>query len=511
MKRIEENQQEKPEKKVKKVTKKPVTKKATAKKVADETKKKPVRKTVKKIVKKEEPSILDKPIEEILNEPIIEIEDMVKPIKKSFKHIWKEAKKVLDKNSALRFMNIKYQKKEKRVCTFNQAQMMIAVLFTIIVAATSGIFVGKTIYEGKGNQANETKTYGAYIDTFASAYRAIVENYYGTVDQKAMIDAAITAMAGVTGDPNTSYLNQEETSSFNDRISGKYTGIGIAMYRINQDVTITDVFPGSPAETGGLKTGDIILAVDDKDATTMSTADLSTYIRGTNYPSYTIKVKRNNQELSYTLSKAQIDIPSVEKELFERNGKKIGYLSINIFAANSAQQFKTKLGELEAAGMDSLIIDVRNNTGGYLNIATDIIQTFLKEGQAMLQIQNSDGITPRNDTTPEYKTYPVAVIINGNSASASEILAAAMKETYGSQIIGEKSFGKGTVQRPFDLDNGGIIKVTIEKWLSPTGKSIEVDKVVPTKEVVLDSAKYYANPTNENDNQLQEAINTLAK
>lgn len=507
MKRIEDGKLEKPQKKVKKVTKKPVTKKETTKKVALEAKKKVVKKTIKKPVIE----MVEEPIQDIWNEPIIEIEEMVKPIEKGMKHLWKEFKKVMDKNAAFRFVNVKYRKKEKKECTFSQKQMIIAVAFTIMVATTVGLFVGKEAFGGKTKTTDITKTYGANIDTFAAAYRAIVDNYYGNVDQKAMIDAAITAMAGVTGDPNTSYLNQEETSSFNDRITGKYTGIGIAMYRINNFVTITDVFPGSPAETGGLKPGDIILMVDSKDATPMSTKELSDYIRGTNNRSYLIKVKRGTEELSYNLSKANIDIPSVEKQMFTRNGKKIGYLSLNIFAANTAQQFKEKLGELEAEGMKSLIIDVRNNSGGYLNIATDIIQTFLKEGQVMLQIEDSKGIEIRKDSTSESKSYSVAVLINGGSASASEIVAAAMKETYGAAIVGEKSFGKGTVQRPFDLDNGGIIKVTVEKWLSPTGKSIEIDKVEPTISVTLDSEKYYANPTNENDNQLQAAINALTK
>lgn len=440
------------------------------------------------------------------------VQDRETNLKKDWKELKKNTKKYINKIGKSKFVVIIKKKINSEINSkvkFNQKQVVIMLAFTMIFAIGCGIYLGKTAF--KEEKVIISNTYDSHINAFIEAYDAINTNYYGEVDKTKLIDGAIDGMSRVLGDPYTAYMNKSETDTFNIRLQGEYKGIGVAMLRVDDGVAITNIFPNSPADKVGMKIGDIILSVDDKDATKMSTEDLSTYIRGNVKDTFAISIKRGNEKIAFNITKENVVLPSIEKEMFQKNGKKVGYIGINIFASNTAQQFKETLDLLEKEGMDSLIIDVRDNSGGYLNIAIDIISTFLKRDDIILQIQNKDKITLKKDQTDESKSYKVAVLINGNSASASEILAAAFKEVYKADIIGTKSYGKATVQRPFNLPNGGLIKVTIEKWLSPTGISIETEKVVPTINVEFDSAKYSANPSNANDNQIQKAIEVLAK
>ena len=223
-----------------------------------------------------------------------------------------------------------------------------------------------------------------------------------------------------------------------------------------------------------------------------------------------IVVKRGDEEKSFDITLEVIDIPSVEGKIIEKDGKKVGIITLSIFAKNTGTQFKNELDKLEKDGMEQLIIDVRGNTGGYLDQASDIISNFMDKSHVIYQVERKGKKTKYYSTGTTTKQYKIAVLVNGGSASASEILAAALKESYGAEVIGTTTYGKGTVQTTTKLEGGASIKYTIERWLTPKGNSINETGIAPTIEVEL-SDDYYENQKEENDNQLQRALEEITK
>ena len=221
-------------------------------------------------------------------------------------------------------------------------------------------------------------------------------------------------------------------------------------------------------------------------------------------------VMRDKNELTFTLERAKVEIPSVVTKTFTKNDKKIGYVGISIFFFFFAKQFESKLLELEKTDISSLVIDVRDNNGGYLSSVTDIVSLLLPKGEIIYQVQKDKKKEITKDRTVAKRDYPIAVLTNNGSASASEILAAAIKESYHGYVVGTKTFGKGTVQEVKKLSDGSMIKYTTQNWLTPKGNWINGVGIDPTDEVKLDD-KYYKEAIDENDNQLQKALELVSK
>ncbi|MDE5587506.1 MAG: S41 family peptidase, partial [Bacilli bacterium] len=304
---------------------------------------------------------------------------------------------------------------------------------------------------------------------------------------------------------------QEETDEFNEQVEGKYQGVGVEIVQNeDQTVEIYRVFDDSPAKKAGLKAGDIIQKIGTEDVTGKTSAEISDMIRGSKEKKVTLTVLREGEEKEFTLEKTSVDIESVTTKTFERENKKIGYIAISIFASNTEEQFGKKLKELEKEGIDGLIIDVRGNSGGYLTSVTDIASMFLEKGKVIYQLDTKGIIEQIRDQSKEKRTYPVAVLINKGSASASEILAAALHESYGAYLVGTSTYGKGTVQRAYELKSGATVKYTIQKWLTPDGNWINETGLTPTHLEEL-NVQYYVDPKDENDNQLQRALDEISK
>ena len=352
-----------------------------------------------------------------------------------------------------------------------------------------------------------TKDLKKVVDT----YYAIVDNYYGELDKDKLIDGAVEGMISSVGDTFTSYSDTESTSSFDETINGSYEGIGCTVATLEDgNISVIDMFDDSPSYKAGLKVGDVILKVDGESYEGKNSNDISNYIKNSGKSKIVLTVKRNNEEKDISINLSKVEIPHVSGKVIEQDNKKIGYIKISLFASNSYKQFKNKLDELEKSNIDDLIIDVRDNSGGYLSSVTDICNLFLDKGKVIYQLEDSKGKVKKKDTTKEKRKYDIVVLINGGSASASEILASAIKESYGGDIVGTNSYGKGTVQQTKKLLDGSMIKYTTQKWLTPDGNSINEVGVTPTKVVELNE-EYFNNPTTENDNQLQEAINIIIK
>lgn len=417
----------------------------------------------------------------------------------------KDIKRKKDSNKKVKEKKVEIvnDNKNKERELYTSKEVIIVMIFSIGIGILM-CFGGISIITGK-NYLAVTKDLKKVVDT----YYAIVDNYYGELDRDALVDGAVEGMISSVGDTFTSYSDTDSTSSFDETINGSYEGIGCTVATLEDGtISVIDMFEDSPSYKAGLKVGDIILKVDGESYEDKNSNDISNYIKNSGKSKIVLTVKRYNEEKDISINLSKVEIPHVSGKVIEQDSKKIGYIKISLFASNSYKQFKNKLDELEKSNIDDLIIDVRDNSGGYLSSVTDICNLFLDKGKVIYQLEDSKGKVKKKDTTKEKRKYDIVVLINGGSASASEILASAIKESYGGDIVGTNSYGKGTVQQTKKLLDGSMIKYTTQKWLTPDGNSINEVGVTPTKVVELNE-EYFNNPTTENDNQLQEAIKLI--
>ena len=393
--------------------------------------------------------------------------------------------------------------KEKESYSFDEVFSI--TIFSLLLGVLACFSILTILNKGK-NYFVLSKELAKFVD----AYDAIVNNYYKEVDKDKLVESAINGMVSSVGDEYTSYSDKDVTDNFNETVNGKYMGIGALIMKSENDLVIYKVFEDSPSYKAGLKDGDIILKLDDKDTKDMSVNDIASIVKNDTNKEVKLLVKRGEENLDITIVKDMVELPVVSGKVINHNDKKIGYISLSIFSSVASEQFNKELVKLEKEGISGLVIDVRGNSGGYLTTVTDIVSYFLKKGDIIYKLEVNDKVTVRKDKTKESRDYPVAVLIDKNSASASEILASSIKESYNGYVVGTNSYGKGTVQQTLVLSDGSMIKYTIEKWLTPLGNWINEEGVVPTNYVEL-SSEYLNNPVFENDNQLNKALELVSK
>lgn len=393
--------------------------------------------------------------------------------------------------------------KEKESYSFDEVFSI--TIFSLLLGVLACFSVLTILNKGK-NYFVLSKELAKFVD----AYDAIVNNYYKEVDKDKLVESAINGMVSSIGDEYTSYSDKDVTDNFNEAVNGKYMGIGALIMKSEKDLVIYKIFEDSPSYRAGLKDGDIILKLDDKDTKDMSVNDIARIVKNDTNKEVKLLVKRGEENLDITIVKDMVELPVVSGKVINHNDKKIGYISLSIFSSVASEQFNKELVKLEKEGISGLVIDVRGNSGGYLTTVTDIASYFLKKGDIIYKLEVNDKVTVRKDKTKESRDYPVAVLIDKNSASASEILASSIKESYNGYVVGTNSYGKGTVQQTLVLSDGSMIKYTIEKWLTPLGNWINEEGVIPTNYVEL-SSEYLNNPVFENDNQLNEALELVSK
>lgn len=342
-------------------------------------------------------------------------------------------------------------------------------------------------------------------------YNLIINKYYGEVDKKELTSAAIKGMMNYLSDDYSMYFTEDEKNDFNERLNGVYTGLGVEITNdASNNAMIVTVFDNSSAKDANLKPGDIIAKINGEDVLGLGKEEVVKKIKGKNNYSFNMSVLRDNNLIDVKVVTKSITLSSVTSSVIEKDNEKIGYIYISIFALNTYDQFKEQLEELEKMKITSLIIDVRSNTGGHLTSVTSILDLFLNKTDVLYQVKSKDKIKKVYGTETSTRKYPIVVLTNELSASASEILASALKEAYGAKTVGIKTFGKGTMQNMLDLENGGMIKVTTEEWLTSKGNKINKEGVPVDYEVKLDE-KYASNSSKETDNQLQKAIEVLTK
>ncbi len=397
----------------------------------------------------------------------------------------------------------------------NNAKKYIKLAILAVVSMIIGSVITIAIKDFDVAKVNTNKTEVSYsktkkgFDSLYETYDTIMSEYYKDVDSDKLIEGAINGMLESLDDEHTMYFDKKSKEEFDSELSGNYYGIG-AQIQLTSDETIkiTKVFDDSPAKKAGLKEEDVFVSIDGTSVKGKSATEVANMLKSDSVKTSTIVVKRNDKELTFKVTKENITLFSVSSEMLDNNGKNVGYLSVSIFGQKTYSQFKDALTKLEKQDMDSLIIDLRGNTGGYLSTVTNMLEEFIDKGNVIYQIQSSSGVKQYKTVKASEKKYKIVVLIDGGSASASEIMSAAMKEVYGATLVGQTTYGKGTVQTTKNLSNGSMIKYTIEKWLTPSGKNIDKEGIKPDYEVELGDS-YKNNPTKENDAQLQKALDLL--
>lgn len=382
---------------------------------------------------------------------------------------------------------------------FNLISVIIIICITSVVSAvTAGIIVTNNYNLSYSDLSNDKE-----LTDFIKAYSNIVNNYYEDVDKEKMLDSALNAMLNYLGDNYTTYLTDEQRKALEESLQGTYQGIGV---EINKDRVITKVTKNGPAEAAGLQAGDKFMSIDGTKLNDTDGNAVRLLIRGTDKKAVDIVVDRNGEELTFNVKIGTIEEPAIVYGMQENN---IGYIQISKFSRPLTSQMENALKELEANGMEKLIIDLRNNTGGYLDSAETTASLFLKKGKLIYSLEDKNSKEDYYDQTETSRDYPIVVLINNNSASSAEILAAALKDSYGAVLVGQTSYGKGKVQQTYDMKDGSMAKFTSARWLRPTGDCIDKKGIKPDFEVAQTTQ------TNENgeeiiiDTQLVKALEVI--
>ena len=358
---------------------------------------------------------------------------------------------------------------------FSLLEVIIIILVTgIVVSLSTGLIVYNNYDKISKSKSDDTSS---EIKEFTESYNHIINSYIDEVDKSKLIDAAISGMYNFLNDEYSIYMDNDMTESLNEQLEGTYDGIGIEMTMNNKGVIyVTQVFKNTPAEKAGLKPDDILVALDGESLEGKTTAEVASVIKKGTKSEFKLTYKRDNIEKTVTVNKKHIYINSVKSEIFDN----IGYINISTFSATTEEHVKKELDNVDKT-ISNLSIDLRNNTGGYLNAAYDVSELFLKKGKVIYQLKDRNNkITKFTAKSGEYRHFNnIIVIINGSTASASEILALALKESANAKIVGTKSYGKGTVQETSKLKSGSMVKYTTAYWLSPEGNSINKTGITP--------------------------------
>lgn len=359
-----------------------------------------------------------------------------------------------------------------------------------------------SIANRNGLEQSEAKKLGTAIDLIES-------NYYKDIDRNKLIDGAINGMMEALGDPYSNYMGKETAAQFEESIEGSFTGIGAEVSSVDGSVVVVSPIKGSPADKAGIRAKDTILSVNGESLQGLELNAAVNKIRGPKGSKAVLQIKRagSEQPLEYVIVRDDVDLETVSARM-EKGG--IGVIEISQFSLNTGKRFEEELKKLESQDMKGLLIDVRNNPGGVLSVVINIAEQFVPKGKLIVQVEDKNKKREKHPSNGTAKSYPITVLMNKGSASASEILAGALQQSAGATLMGEHSFGKGTVQTSFDkqFGDGSLLKVTIAKWLTPNGTWIHEKGIEPDIKVLqpeyfsvapIDKKKTYAYDTNSTD------------
>lgn len=318
---------------------------------------------------------------------------------------------------------------------------------------------------------------------FLRTMKLLKRNYNGEVDNHQLFDGALKGMVESVGDPYTVYLNKKDFQQLNEMTVGSFGGIGIVFGKRGNDYVVISALEDNPGAKAGIKSGDIITAIDDKSTREMNMEQVANKIRGKYGTTVTLELKDKEGKLrKVNVVRAEIKNPSVAGQMLANT--KIGYIRITIFNENTGDDFAKKYAELEKQGMQALVLDLRENPGGILDAGVDVARMLVPKGP-IVSVIDKNGNKFEETSSLEKVKYPLAVLVDHGSASASEIVAGAIKDTKSGKLFGVKTFGKGSVQSVYRLDNNTAVKITVAKYYTPSGVSIHNVGIEPDVKVEL--------------------------
>ena len=385
---------------------------------------------------------------------------------------------------------------KSRKLEFKTYELVIILLAICIFSTLTGCLVGYKLLTNKTLSKNYSLV-DEDLEHFINEYNEIKKNYYGTFDSKKILSNALSAVVNSLGDKYSGKIDLDSNTTDSIKLRGVYTGVGIEIYNDEKlNIIVNSVFKGSPADTSGIKKGDIITKINGENVTGTLTMNLVSKIKSLNNNVFTLEILRDGKYINISTKSDTIELKSATYKVLEQNNKKIGYINISIFANNTAKQFKEALSKLEDEKIEGLIVDVRDNPGGYLETAIEISDLLLNKDKVIYKTNDGDKIEATYSKGKKDYDKKIVILINNGSASASELLTLSLKENLNAYTVGVTSYGKGTVQEVKKYNNIQY-KYTTKLWLSPSGKSINETGIIPDLEV---------KPDNNGDNQLQSAL-----
>lgn len=372
-------------------------------------------------------------------------------------------------------MNLNEEPKKKAKIKINPGAMIVA----MILCLGGGYWLGK-----ENRQSGESTFTQTNLGKVEEVYNILKNNWLNVSDPINLDDVLAKAMVEAVNDPYNSCFTPEELSEFENTINKNYEGIGVAFNMAAGVPVITQVYVGSSAAEVGLQAGDILLEADHQSLSDMTSTDIAALIKGNSGTTVLLKVKRNQEEFEVTVKRAPVDYSAIY-EIKETNGKKFGLIRLNSFGTTTDKEVEKALNYFKEENIDTLAIDLRDNTGGYLQSAKGILDLFLSKGQTEFSTEDKNGkqVLYQSENNNPYQFVTGYILVNEKTASASEVVAGALQETLGYQLLGTKTYGKGVVQTQVTLTDLSVVKYTSSKWMLPSGKNINGDGLNPDIEV----------------------------
>lgn len=395
--------------------------------------------------------------------------------------------------------------KEKKIY---RTIMLIIVVALVTFILTTCVMSNNT-YKKDGSYTNISEN--LKLNTKLNTIKKIInEDFLGEVDETKLTEAAIKGYVEGLDDEYTEYFTKEEMEEFKTETEGNYVGIGIYMLKNTKDnnIIVLSAIKGSPAEEAGLKTGDIIKKVNDKEYTAEEFEKMASDIKGKAGSKVKLEIQRGEETLTFEIERKKIELYPIESEVLEND---IGYINISSFCEDCSSKFKENYDKLKKKNIKSLVIDLRNNGGGIVDEALEILDSILDKDSTMLITANKKG-EEKIEKAKKKPTIevPIVVLVNENTASSSEIFAAALKENNKAKIIGTKTYGKGVIQESITLSDGSGIKITTEEYYTPNRNKINKIGITPDIKVDLEEkTKNITEISRDQDTQLKKAIETL--
>lgn len=370
----------------------------------------------------------------------------------------------------------KVEQPKKKKSFFGETIIIIVIIISLGIGFAAGYF---------SKSDNASKVANNSQSLVEEAYQVLEESWYNTTDKEIDVEHdGVTGLISGLGDNHTAFWSAKEAASFNQSVDGNYEGIGVGIRGVSSGVMITKVYANTPAVDAKLQVGDIITKAADTELKGMTSTEATKHIKGKEGSTIVLTILRGNETFEVEVARKALEI-SVNYSARENNGKKFGYIEITTFGTTTGEEVARALETFTKQGIGTIVFDLRDNTGGYLLTAKDILNLFFEEGKVIYQMQTKEGPATKTEAEDgkKYSFSEGYILVNGQTASASEIIAGAMQEELGYKLVGTQTFGKGTAQTQVELSDGSILKYTYAKWLTPNGTSINGKGLTPDIEV----------------------------